>query len=147
MREKVKEKNNVIRTLLRRNSCECKSSSTCESPKLDNISDKNEERRGTCISSTSNPVQSDNERQPTKLAEQKSRVKDIQIDRDIQAHPDERTHLTNTEVTSPNINEMSHVMNKEIDSLLKKEINHHHHLKTQLTPQNLKQQRSSLGIA
>ena len=40
-------------------------------------------------------------------------MKDIQIDRVIQAHPDERTHLTNTEVTSQNINEMSHVMHKE----------------------------------
>ena len=39
-------------------------------------------------------------------------MKDIQIDRVIQAHP-ERTHLTNTEVTSPNINEISHVMNKK----------------------------------
>ena len=61
---------------------------------------KNEERRDTCIATTSNPVQSDNERQLTKLAKQKSRVKDIQIDRVIQAHPGERTHLTNTEVHS-----------------------------------------------
>ena len=36
LREEVKEKNSVIRTLLRRNSCECKSSSSCESLKLDN---------------------------------------------------------------------------------------------------------------
>ena len=47
------------------------------------------------------------------LAKQKSRMDDIQIDSVIQAHPDETTHLTNTEVTSSNINEMSHVMNKE----------------------------------
>ena len=40
-------------------------------------------------------------------------MKDIQIDTVIQADPDERTHLTSTEVTSSNINEMSHVMNKE----------------------------------
>ena len=40
-------------------------------------------------------------------------MKDIQIDRVIQVHPDEKTHLTNTEVTSSNINEMSHVINKE----------------------------------
>ena len=39
LREEVKEKNNVIRTLLRRNSCECNSSSPCESPKLDTISE------------------------------------------------------------------------------------------------------------
>ena len=65
------------------------------------------------ISTTSNPIQSDNERQFTKLAKQKSRVKVIQIDSAIQAHPDERTHLTNTEVTFSNINEMSHVMSKE----------------------------------
>ena len=74
---------------------------------------KKEERRDTCISTTSNPIQSDNERQFTKLPKQKSRVKDIQIDSVIQAHPDETTHLTNTEATSSNINDMSHVMNKE----------------------------------
>ena len=56
LREEVKEKNNVIRTLLRRNSCECNGSSPCESPKLDNISEINEERRNTCISTTSNPT-------------------------------------------------------------------------------------------
>ena len=38
--EEVQEKNNVIRTLLSRNSCECKSSSPCESPKLDKIPEK-----------------------------------------------------------------------------------------------------------
>ena len=108
LREEEKEKNNVIRTLLRQNSCECKSSSPCESPKIDNNSEKNEEYCDTSISTNSNPVQSDNERQPTKLAKQNSRVKDIQIDRVIQVHPDERTHLTNTEDTSPDINEMSH---------------------------------------
>ena len=61
LREEVKEKNNAIRTLLRRNSCECISSSPCESPKLDNISEITEERRDTCISITSNPMQPDNE--------------------------------------------------------------------------------------
>ena len=40
-------------------------------------------------------------------------MNDIQIDSVIQAHPDETKHLTNTEVTSSNINEMSHVMNKD----------------------------------
>ena len=40
-------------------------------------------------------------------------MKDIQIDSKIQAHPDETTHLSNTEATSSNINEMSHVMNKD----------------------------------
>ena len=80
LREEVKEENNVIRTLLRRNFCECKSISPCESPKFENISEKNEERRDTCTSTTSNPIQSDNERQFTKLAKKKSRVKDIQID-------------------------------------------------------------------
>ena len=73
-------------------------------------------------------------------------MEEIQIDSVIQAHPDERTHLTNTEVTSSNINEINHVINKENRSLIKKEINHHHHLKTQLTPRNLKCQCSSLGI-
>ena len=48
-----------------------------------------------------------------KISKAKSRVKDIQTDLVIQAHPDERTHLTNTEVTSSNKNETSHVMNKE----------------------------------
>ena len=113
LREEVKEKNNVIRTLLRRNSCECNGSSPCESPKLDNISEINEERRDTCISTTSNPIQSDNERQFTKLAKQRSRVKDVQVDSVIQADPDETTHLTNTGVTSSNINEVSHIINKE----------------------------------
>ena len=42
LREEAKEKSNVIRTLLRRNSCECNSSSPCESPKLDSISEVNE---------------------------------------------------------------------------------------------------------
>ena len=36
---------------------------------------------------------------------------------------------------------------KKIDPLIKKKINHHHHLKTQLTSINLKHQCSSLGIA
>ena len=138
LREEVKEKNNVITTPLRRNSCKCKVSSSCESSKLDNISEKNEERHNICMSATSNPIQSYNERQFTKLAKKKSRVKDVQIDSIIQAHPDERTHLTNTEVKSSNITEMSHVMNKENEPLDKKEINHHYHLKTQLAPKNLK---------
>ena len=67
-KEEAKEKNNVIRTLLRRNSCKCNGSSPCESPKLGNISEINEERRDTCISTTLNPIQSDNECQFTKLA-------------------------------------------------------------------------------
>ena len=50
LREEVKEKNNVIRTLLRRNSCECNGSSPCENPKLENISEINEECCDTCIS-------------------------------------------------------------------------------------------------
>ena len=54
--EEIKDKNNVIGTLLRRNSCEYKSSNLYESPKLDKISEKNEERRDTCISTTSNPI-------------------------------------------------------------------------------------------
>ena len=49
----------------------------------------------------------------TKLSNQKSRVKDIQIDGVIQADLDERTHLINTEVTSSNTNEMSHVITDE----------------------------------
>ena len=63
------------------------SSSPCESPKLD-ISEKNEERRDTCISNTSNPIQSGKERQFTKLPKQKNKVKDTKIDSVIQAHPD-----------------------------------------------------------
>ena len=74
---------------------------------------KNEERCDTSIFTTSNPIQLDNECQFTKLSKQKSRVKDIQIDNVIQADPDETTHLTNTEITSSNINEMSHIINKE----------------------------------
>ena len=60
-----------------------------------------------------NPIQSDNDHQFTKLAKQKRRVKDIQIDSVIQGHPAEIMHLTNIEVTASNINEMSHVINKE----------------------------------
>ena len=71
----------------------------------------------------------------------------MHIDSVVQAHPDEKTHLINTEVTSSNINEMSHVMNKENWPTVKEKINHHHHLKIQLTPQNLKHWCSSLGIA
>ena len=67
-KEEAKEKNNVIRTLLRRNSCKCNGSSPYESPKLENISEINEERRDTCISTTLNPIQSGNECQFTKLA-------------------------------------------------------------------------------
>ena len=113
LREEVKEKNNVIRTLLERNSCECNSSSPCETPKLDNISEVNEEHCDTCIFTTSNSIQSDNNHQFTKLAKQKSRVKDVQVDSVNQAHPDETKHLPNTGVTSSNINEMSHIINKE----------------------------------
>ena len=67
----------------------------------------------TCTSTTSNLIQPDNERQFTKLAKQRSRVKYVQVDSVIQADPDETTHLINTGVTSSNINEMSHIMNKE----------------------------------
>ena len=59
---------------------------------------KNEERCGTFISTTSNLIQSDNECQFTKLANQKSRVTDISSDSVIQSDSDERAHLTNTEV-------------------------------------------------
>ena len=48
--------------------------------------EKNEECRDTCMSTISNSIHSDNDRQFTKLAEQKSRVKEIQIDCVIQAH-------------------------------------------------------------
>ena len=40
-------------------------------------------------------------------------MKDIQIDSVIQADPDETTHSINTESTSSNINEMSHIPNNE----------------------------------
>ena len=81
--------------------------------KFQNLIEKNEERRDTFISSTSNPIKSDNDHQFTKLAKQKRRVKDIQIDSVIQGLPVEIMHLTNIEVTASNINEMSHVINKE----------------------------------
>ena len=48
------------------------------------------------------------------LAKQNNRVKVIQIDGVIQTDPDETTHLTNTEATSSNINEMSHKENQPI---------------------------------
>ena len=71
---------------------QCNSSSPCESSKIDNISEINEERRDTCIWTTSNPIKSDNNCQFTKLAKQKSRVKDVQADSAIQAHPDDDQH-------------------------------------------------------
>ena len=74
-------------------------------------------------------------------------MKDVQVYSVIKAHPDKETHLTNTGVTSSSVNEMSHIMNKKIDPVIKKGINHHHHLKAQLTPKNQKHQCSSLGIA
>ena len=40
-------------------------------------------------------------------------MKDIQIGSVIQADPVETTHMTNIEVTSSNINEISHIMNKK----------------------------------
>ena len=40
-------------------------------------------------------------------------MKNLQVDSVIQADPDETTHLTNIGVTSSNINEVSHTMNKE----------------------------------
>ena len=40
-------------------------------------------------------------------------MKDIQIGSAIQADPVETKHMTNIEVTSSNINEISHIMNKE----------------------------------
>ena len=69
-----------------------------------NISEVNEEHYDTCIFTTSNSIQSDNNHQFTKLAKQKSRVKDVQVDSVNQAHPDETKHLPNTGVTSSNIN-------------------------------------------
>ena len=118
-----------------------------QSPRLDNISEKNEERRDICISTTSNPIRSDNKCQFTKLARQNSRVKYIQIDSVIQAHPDERTHLTNTEVTSSDINEMNHVMNKGNRPPNKERDKPPPPSQTQLTTKNLKRQCSSVGIA
>ena len=91
--------------------------------------------RDTCISTTSNPVHSDNERQFTKLAKKRSRVKDVKGDSAIQPDPNpETTHLTNTGVTSSNMNEASHILNKENRPLDKERENYHHHDKTQLTP-------------
>ena len=40
-------------------------------------------------------------------------MKDVQVDSVIQEVPDEITHFTNTGVTSSNIDEVSHIMNKE----------------------------------
>ena len=90
-----KRKNNVLRTLLRHNSYESKSSSPCQSLKLNKIS-KKKEFRDTCISTASNLIQSSNDGQFTKLAKQKSRMKDIQIDNVILAHPNKTKRLSNT---------------------------------------------------
>ena len=40
-------------------------------------------------------------------------MKDVHVDSVIQADPDETKHLINTGVTCSNINEVSHIMNKE----------------------------------
>ena len=40
-------------------------------------------------------------------------MNDVQVNSVIQSNPDEATHLTNTGVTSSNINEISHIKNKE----------------------------------
>ena len=91
-----KRKNYVLRTLLRHNSYESKSSSPCQSLKLNKISEKKKEFRDTFIFTASNLIQSSNDGQFTKLAKQKSRMKDIQIDNVIQAHPNKTKRLTNT---------------------------------------------------
>ena len=57
---------------------------------------KKKEFRDTCISTASNLIQSSNDGQFTKLAKQKSRMKDIQIDNVILAHPNKTKRLTNT---------------------------------------------------
>ena len=97
LREELKGKNNAIRTLLRRNSGECRSSSPCESPKRDKISEKkkNEESCDTCIPITPNPIQSDHNRQFTKLAKKKAEQKIDKLIVFLKHIPDETTHLTN----------------------------------------------------
>ena len=40
-------------------------------------------------------------------------MKDVRVDSVIEADPDEKMHFTNRGVTSSNINEVSHIMNKE----------------------------------
>ena len=109
---------------------------------------KNEGSCDTCISITLNPIQSDHNRQFTKLAKKKAEQKIYKLIAFLKHIPDETTHLTNKEVTFAIINEMSHVMNKDNQSSDKeREKNHHHHLKTQPTPQNLNRPCSSLEIA
>ena len=90
-----KRKNNVLRTLLRHNSYESKISSPFQSLKPNKIS-KKKEFRDTCISTASNLIQSSSDDQFTKLAKQKSRMKDIQIDNVIQAYLNKTKRLTNT---------------------------------------------------
>ena len=104
--------------------------------------------RDTCISTTSNPVHSDNERQFTKLAKKRSRVKDVKGDSAIQPDPNpETTHLTNTGVTSSNMNEVSHILNKENRPLDKERDKLPPPCQNSTNPKNLKHQCSSLGIA
>ena len=74
-------------------------------------------------------------------------MKDVQVDSVIQADPDETTHSTNTGVTSSNINEVSHLMNKENRPPDKKRDKAAPPSQNPTNPKNLKHQCSSLGIA
>ena len=77
---------------------------------------KNEESCDTCIPITPNPIQSDHNRQFTKLAKKKAEQKIDKLIVFLKHIPDETTHLTNKEVTFAIMDEMSHVMNKDNQS-------------------------------
>ena len=57
----------------------------------------------------------------------------VQIDSVVEERLDEITHMTNTKVTSSNINKMSHVVNEENQPPIK--------------PTNLQKSKSSVSIA
>ena len=74
-------------------------------------------------------------------------MKYVQVDSVIQADPDETTHLINTGVTSSNINEMSHIMNKENRPPDKERDKSPPPSQNPGNPQNLKHQSLWLEIA
>ena len=103
----TKRKSNIIRTLLRRHSCECKSSSPCESPKLGKISKKKMKNIGILayqllqIPSTQKIIASLQNSQSKKAVQKMYALivlfKDIKIEQEFDQY----------KVTSSNIHEMS----------------------------------------
>ena len=71
----------------------------------------------------------------------------MQIDSVTQADSDETTHLTNTKVTSSNINQMRHIINEENRPRDKERDKPPLPSKNPTDPKNLKHECPLLGIA